>query len=623
MGKCEYSSSRNGCWADLGTEEAAPWRLLFWLVVPAVFVLAAFGARTLRPPVDERRVEKAQARVAEARRELEGLEGDLAESRRSLVQVVQQLRKKGTLPERLAKASRRAAFRGIGVGALLLVVLTVVPFWLLSSAKERIVAHLAQAEYAHWFWCLVWGSTERFVLLAGALLLYLLCAGAISAWAASPSVRAAPFLGGLHSATSAFVRNGLPGSWPASLLAVGVWVALLFLSWWVAGDVLGGIGGPVTGRRDFFTEQRRNRRRTWFLLMLSAALFAVVGGAVAFSWVCAYAWVADWVAELTDQPQAGPLQAVARSWAATGWAPMFYGTVCLAALWLAACPVLLCYGHIALLAIAGARKPTSEELRRLQNVIEEMKLASGARDFKWRILPWSSPNAFAFGSGRRSWGICVTSGLLDLLNRDELQAVIAHEVAHIRHRDTLFVSLALMTIYLLLLVTTVGIVQLSIGLLFCAVGVGLGLLVVRIGGALGHPIAILVVVMLGISLAAAVVLVALPLLAASLVALTVVGAGLLSAKFLSSGISQRREYAADAEAVQLTRAVQPLISALEKLGTHTGSTPSRKALLAPLYITGVQSEGRLLSSLLRFLFSSHPPLEHRIKRLRHMMHGVG
>ncbi|MGD2174540.1 MAG: M48 family metalloprotease [Candidatus Brocadiaceae bacterium] len=623
MGERQNSSPANESRGSRRRKGAVPWRLLFWVVVPGVFVLAVFGARTLRAPVDEHRVEAAQQRVAKVRPVLRRLEGELAESKQSLMQLIRRLRREGSLPEELQGMGWRAVSRALGFAVLLLMAPAAVPLWLLQRARDRAREQQEEGAYAHWFWLLVLGSNRRFLLLAGALLLYLLYAGAVCAWAVSPAVRLAPLLGGLDSAVSAFVRNGLPGFRVASLVAVGVWTALLFVSWWVAGDVLGGIGGPVTGRRSFFSEQSRNRRRTWVLLAMSAVMFAVVGGAVALSWVCAYAWVADWVAQLTDQTHAGPLQSVTRSWAATGWTPMFYGAACLAALWFAACPLLLCYGHMALLALVGARKPTPEELRRLENVVEEMQIASGTPHLRWRVLPWASPNAFAFGSRRRTRGICVTSGLLNLLNRQELQAVVAHEVAHIRHRDTLFVSLALMTIYLLLFVTTVGVVQLSIALMFCAVGVGLGLLVWWVGSVLPHWLPAVIAMLFGFALALAFILLALPLLAASLVGLSIVAAGLLTAKFLSSGISQRREYAADAEAVQLTRAVEPMISALEKLGAQTSSTSLRKALLAPLYAIPVQSEGRLLSSLLRFLFSSHPPLERRIQRLRHMVRGLG
>jgi len=100
--------------------------------------------------------------------------------------------------------------------------------------------------------------------------------------------------------------------------------------------------------------------------------------------------------------------------------------------------------------------------------------------------------------------------------------------------------------------------------------------------------------------------------------LIVVIVALIATMFTSSGISQRREYAADATAIRLIGGAEFLISALEKIANARGVAPIRLGLVSPLFINRPKFDERIFEHLFRFLFWSHPPMEKRIKRLRQM-----
>ena len=91
-----------------------------------------------------------------------------------------------------------------------------------------------------------------------------------------------------------------------------------------------------------------------------------------------------------------------------------------------------------MLSIHGAREAGGEEHRQLRNVVEEMAIAAGVPPPKVYVIPAAGMNAFAAGRRPEEACVAVTSGLLDRLNREELQGVIAHEIAHIKSRDTLY-----------------------------------------------------------------------------------------------------------------------------------------------------------------------------------------
>ena len=106
---------------------------------------------------------------------------------------------------------------------------------------------------------------------------------------------------------------------------------------------------------------------------------------------------------------------------------------------------LLAYfqGDSILLAVSGARKITRDDHPRLYNIVEEMKIASGLEKMPdIYIIDDPALNAFATGRSPDKASVAITSGLLQKLNRDELQGVIGHEISHIKNRDVLLMSMA-------------------------------------------------------------------------------------------------------------------------------------------------------------------------------------
>ena len=226
--------------------------------------------------------------------------------------------------------------------------------------------------------------------------------------------------------------------------------------------------------------------------------------------------------------------------------------------------------------------PVSPEQRQLENVVEEMAIAGGVPKPRIWIIPDSDPNAFATGHDPASASIAVTEGLLKALNRDELQAVVAHEMSHIRNYDV-----RLMT----LLAALVGAVGLTSHVLLRVLRGS------RIKGKAGAPVG-LVVLLIWI--------------------VTLVLAPIASA-FLSMAVSRKREYLADATGAQLTRNPLALAEALQKVDAAPEAT--RSIIRGAGHLCIVDPGERRLSEQAGFfggLFASHPPIRLRVARLRGM-----
>ena len=236
-------------------------------------------------------------------------------------------------------------------------------------------------------------------------------------------------------------------------------------------------------------------------------------------------------------------------------------------------------------------EPATPEQKQLVNVVEEMAIASGLPKPKVWIVPDTDPNAFATGRDAATASVAVTEGLLAMLSRDELQAVIAHEMGHVRNLDV-----RLMT----LLAGMVG----AIALMSDGMGRMLGRGSMRgvkwgggRGGKGGNPLGVIILV---------------------LWLLTLVLAPVIS-RVLAMAVSRKREYLADATGAQLTRNPMALASALEKMEGATGATLSISRGAAHLCI--VDPSPGLMSSKQGFLadfVASHPPIRQRIIRLRGM-----
>ncbi|MBN1809026.1 MAG: M48 family metallopeptidase [Planctomycetes bacterium] len=237
-------------------------------------------------------------------------------------------------------------------------------------------------------------------------------------------------------------------------------------------------------------------------------------------------------------------------------------------------------GGKAVLAISGAREVTHKEYPKLWNVTEEMAIAAGLPMPKLYVIDSDVPNAFATGRPPDKAVIAVTRGLVERLTRDELQGVVAHEMSHIRHHDTTY-----MTVVVVMLGTIVLLADLYLRMSYYGGG---GRRRSGKGGG-GHP------VMLIIGLALAIL-------------------APLVARLLYFAISRRREYLADAGAVELTRYPDGLASALEKiaLAAGTGLEAANRAT-AHLYIVNPLKAGETTYSRWN---STHPPIAERVAILR-------
>jgi heat shock protein HtpX len=238
------------------------------------------------------------------------------------------------------------------------------------------------------------------------------------------------------------------------------------------------------------------------------------------------------------------------------------------------------------LSISRARPADPQEYQRLHNLVEGLCIASGLPKPRVYVVDDPAPNAFATGRNPKHAAIAVTTGLLEMMNRVELEGVVAHELSHIRNYDILVSTLAVTLVGAVALIT-----DLAIRMMWWNGG-----RVRREGdqGNSGNPLAILGFVLLILA----------PIIA----------------KAMQATISRRRETLADVSACQLTRYPPGLISALEKLKKDTTVTHSASTATAHLWIeqpmSGVGDRGRLAS--IHKLFDTHPPLDERISLLREL-----
>ena len=238
------------------------------------------------------------------------------------------------------------------------------------------------------------------------------------------------------------------------------------------------------------------------------------------------------------------------------------------------------------LSVSRARPAPPEEFPRLHNLVEGLCIAGGLPKPGVYVIDDPAPNAFATGRNPNHAAIAVTTGLLEKMNRVELEGVIAHELSHIRNYDILVSTLA---------VTMVGAVALMTDLAIRTMWWNGG----RVARRGDHPNGANPLAIVGI-----VLLVVAPIVA----------------KIMQATISRRRETLADVSACQLTRYPPGLISALEKLKEDTTVTHSASTATAHLWIeqpmSGVGDTGKLGG--VHRLFDTHPPLDERIALLREL-----
>ena len=294
-----------------------------------------------------------------------------------------------------------------------------------------------------------------------------------------------------------------------------------------------------------------NKRNSLFLIAIFLAFVAV------FGYVIGYAWIGDPVRALFGLVLAFVVGTI------SGFVSYYAG------------------GRI-VLAASRAQEVTHDEAPQLFNVVEEMAIAGGLPMPKVYIIKDSAPNAFATGRDPEHASVAVTSGLLEKLNRDELQGVIAHEMSHVGNFDIRYAMLVG-----ILVGTTVLISD------FFLRGLWFGGGRRREGGGQAQIIMIIVAVVLAILAP-------------------------IFARLLQLSISRQREYLADATAVKFTRNPKGLADALQKISGDREVLEAANRATAHLYIVNPikRFEKRATG-----LFSTHPPIEERIQILRSMETG--
>ena len=248
------------------------------------------------------------------------------------------------------------------------------------------------------------------------------------------------------------------------------------------------------------------------------------------------------------------------------------------------------------IALSMSRAQPADETRyaQLHNIVEGLALAAGLPKPRVYVVDDTAPNAFATGRNPEHAAIAVTAGLVAKMDRDELEGVIAHELAHVKNRDTLVMTIA---------VTLVGVIVLLADWMIRALWWG-GTKSEGRGG-LGLPIAALGLLLMILA----------PLIA----------------QLLQFAISRRREFLADADAVFLTRYPDGLIGALGKLRDDATVVRTASRATAHLWIEqpnarqaheGGSKTGKSGAWLNR-LFDTHPPLDERIAALRSLSPQLG
>lgn len=229
------------------------------------------------------------------------------------------------------------------------------------------------------------------------------------------------------------------------------------------------------------------------------------------------------------------------------------------------------------LKTSGAKPADEREYLELHRILENLSITVGMQKPRLYIINDAAPNAFATGRDEKHAAVAVTTGLLDMMERSELEGVLAHELSHVKNRDTL-----VMTVVVVLL----GFVTLLSDFFLRSMLYG------RHGGGERDGRLQLIFIIIGLALA----------IFAPLVA-----------RLIQFAVSRKREFLADASGALITRYPEGLASALKKIGSY--KQPMRNANHATAHLFIGNPFGAKAFKGMNKLFSTHPPVEERIKAL--------
>lgn len=296
-----------------------------------------------------------------------------------------------------------------------------------------------------------------------------------------------------------------------------------------------------------FDQIASNKRRTWFLLIAFFGLLALIGAAVGYLWL--------------DSAFGGVILA------------FIIGGIYAVSIIFQSTEIVM--------SMNGAREVSEQEAPELYHIVQDMAMVAQIPMPRVYIVEDASPNAFATGSKPENAAVAATTGLLAIMNREELEGVMGHEVSHIRNYDIRISTIAVALASAITMLSSLAGRMMWFG-----------------GGRRssndrdndsGLGIILLIVSLIAIILAP---------LAATLVQLA---------------ISRQREFLADASSVELTRNPQGMINALLKLEHSQPMEHDVDNASAALYINDPKKEGGL-----KKLFYTHPPISERVERLRKM-----
>jgi heat shock protein HtpX len=294
---------------------------------------------------------------------------------------------------------------------------------------------------------------------------------------------------------------------------------------------------------NLYTQQDKNVRRTWLLMALFLVIVVAVGYCISYYYgspVVLYVAVA------------------------------FALVMNLTSYW---------YSDTISLASAGAVPADKAEHIELFRVVENLAITAGLPMPKLYIINDPAPNAFATGRDKEHAAVAVTSGLLSMMDKNELQGVIAHELSHIGNRDTLLQTVV---------VVLVGFIAILANIFMRSAWLGGGRRNNRDEGQLGAVLAVVGIIFVILS----------PIIA----------------QLIQLAISRKREFLADADGALLTRYPEGLASALEKIAAYGRPLIHANNATAHLYIANPFGAGAMKG--VAKLFMTHPPTEERIAILR-------
>jgi heat shock protein HtpX len=244
------------------------------------------------------------------------------------------------------------------------------------------------------------------------------------------------------------------------------------------------------------------------------------------------------------------------------------------------------YGDRLVLASTRAREVTPEEEPRLHNIVEGLSIAAGIPKPRVYVVPEKAPNAFATGRDPEHSSVAVTQGLLDMMNRVELEGVVAHELSHVVDRDILVGTIVATFVGAVVLVAEFMLRWFFWGGFGGRRGDDRG----------GNPVT---------AIAAGVAIVLLIL-------------SPIFAQLIKFAVSRRREYLADAQGAMLTRYPPGLASALQKIAVAPHAMRSANNATAHLWLDQPSRVEGERMGFLEKLFSTHPPIQDRIRILEEM-----